>query len=212
MRKFMRANYSSKKLTHKKFKKRFEENKNATRIFAIILLALIFFTSYGETKKNSTIKTLTAYVKEESLFEKNSTIKTEYDMQISFPDKLKKIMQRPELNRGEIYIYIGNKRTTYLPFFGKKVVEDLNKDELTTVNFVQELMKVEMKKDLEVTVTEKEKVVVKEVKEVDGYLLPTKIEIYSEDIKISTLEFFSIKVNAIFPAGVFEVADETDSE
>ena len=71
---------------------------------------MIFFTAFSSEKRISDIKNL-AFSTQEILVVNGKERETKYDIKFQVPDKIKKEITFPELNKGELYIYNKNEKT-----------------------------------------------------------------------------------------------------
>ena len=89
---------------------------------------LIFFTTFSSEKRISNIKNL-AFSTQETLVVNSGERETGYDVKFQVPDKIRKEITFPEMNKGELYIYNGNEKTIYLPIFQQVTHEKISSDE-----------------------------------------------------------------------------------
>ncbi|MEE0138986.1 MAG: hypothetical protein U0I28_11460, partial [Fusobacterium ulcerans] len=73
----------------------------------LICFLLIFFTAFSSEKRISNIKNL-AFSTQETLVVNSGERETGYDVKFQVPDKIRKEITFPEMNKGELYIYNGN--------------------------------------------------------------------------------------------------------
>lgn len=122
--------------------------------------------------------------------------KSEYILKYIKPNFIRKDVLKPELNRGEVYIYDNKEKITYLPLFDQITHESLeNKEDniLESINYIlkeKELVsgKIELGNG---TVLE-----LKKIKKISNYLLPEEVIIYDNDIEIANLEIKNYKLNS----------------
>ena len=107
----------------------------------LILLFLLMTTlTLSKEKSISDIKTLEFLTKEEIILNRENR-KTEYNIKFQIPDKIKKEIIAPELNKGEVYIYNHNEKIVYLPLFEQVTHEKVNTDEnriIKVINYIFE--------------------------------------------------------------------------
>ena len=94
----------------------------------LTVFLLIFFTAFSSEKRISDIKNL-AFSTQEILVVNGKERETKYDIKFQVPDKIKKEITFPELNKGELYIYNKNEKTIYLPIFHQITHEKISNDE-----------------------------------------------------------------------------------
>ena len=175
----------------------------------LILLFLLMTTlTLSKEKSISDIKTLEFLTKEEIILNKENR-KTEYNIKFQIPDKIKKEIVIPELNKGEIYIYNQNEKIVYLPLFGQVTHEKVNADEnriIKVINYIfeQEKENEDFRKKYyaskigELILEDGVKIRFEKFSKVDGYLLPVCFEIYDKDIKIGDIKIEKYKINPNF--------------
>lgn len=175
----------------------------------LILLFLLMTTlTLSKEKSISDIKTLEFLTKEEIILNKENR-KTEYNIKFQIPDKIKKEIVVPELNKGEIYIYNQNEKIVYLPLFKQVTHEKVNADEnriIKVINYIfeQEKENEDFRKKYyaskigELILEDGVKIRFEKFSKVDGYLLPVAFEIYDKDIKIGDIKIEKYKINPNF--------------
>ncbi|MGL6064677.1 MAG: hypothetical protein ACRC0S_06300 [Fusobacteriaceae bacterium] len=192
--------------------------KKIKLLFIFILLQLNLF---GIEKNISNIQSLKFYVEENTRIS-NRDVVTGYNILIKFPNTIKKEMVFPELNKGEVYIYKNKKKITYIPLFNEIFEENINNEEnkiLEFLNLIIDKDKSDNKfkenyyknKKIEVLLKTGEKIIIKKMIEISGYLLPEKLEIWSGESKISTLKMKNIEVNINILEGEFEIENENNN-
>lgn len=170
----------------------------------LFLLFTMSFFLFSAEKKFSDIKSLKFYVKEESKIE-NRTVKTEYWISLILPEKMRKEMALPELNRGEIYIYSEGKKTVFLPFFNQTSVEEATAEENRILEFIKDIRDKDIEKTKEFSLKSNERVVVKTTEKAEGYLLPKEITIYLGELPVSNLILSNFQINSNFSEKEFEI-------
>lgn len=181
-----------------------------------MLLLLIFSNFVFAAKSLTSLKTLEFDAEEtQTLNSKEKTLK--YSVAIEFPNKVRKEMQFPSLNKGEIYVYNGERKQIYLPIFDEYKETKTDADEnriIQAINKIKELEKLpETKKDYhdkklkEFFINSEENITVfiKEYVELEGYLLPKEIQIKDKDINVGTLKLENIKINPNLAQDSFEL-------
>lgn len=172
------------------------------KIFVFFLLLSV--SLFADYKRLADIETIEARVKE-SLVINNKKKDSSYILKFQRPNKIKKEILTPELNRGEIYIYNNDEKIVYLPLFDQKTVEKVEPEEnefIRVINYIlgQDKENDEFRKDyylgkIKSIEIENNKIVLKALKEYGGYLLPSKLEIYDGNTKIGSLEITSYQLN-----------------
>ena len=184
----------------------------------LILLFLLMTTlTLSKEKSISDIKTLEFLTKEEIILNKESR-KTEYNIKFQVPDKIKKEIVAPELNKGEIYIYNKNEKIVYLPLFEQVTYEKVNVDEnriIQVINYIfeQEKENEDFRKKYynskigELILEDGIKIKFEKFSKVDGYLLPVAFKIYDKDIKIGDIKIEEYKINPNFSKEEFKIEE-----
>ena len=190
------------------------------RVFFIFLFFcnILFSESNTEIKGLSSIKTLKLYAKEKFNDGKNKRV-AEYDLSIELPDKMKKVQFLPEINRGEIYIYSNGEKIVYLPFFNEISKSKIPEEESNIMNYLNKIIELEKKdtmfkeeynsKDSVILEIKKnEKIVLNNIKNIDGVRVPTLIEVYDEESKILEIVLENIVFNYKFEKDEFQLNNE----
>ena len=112
----------------------------------LTVFLLIFFTAFSSEKRISDIKNL-AFSTQEILVVNGKERETKYDIKFQVPDKIKKEITFPELNKGELYIYNKNEKTIYLPIFHQITHEKISNDENRIIEVINYIFEKE-KKDI----------------------------------------------------------------
>ncbi|WP_293960028.1 hypothetical protein [uncultured Fusobacterium sp.] len=184
-----------------------------------LLFLLITTLTLSKEKSISEIKTLEFLTKEEIILNKENR-KTEYNIKFQVPDKIKKEIVVPELNKGEIYIYNKDEKTVYLPLFDQITYEKVNADEnriIQVINYIfqQEKENEDFRKKYynskigELILEDGIKIKFEKFSKVDGYLLPVSFKIYDKDIKIGDIKIEGYKINPNFSKEEFILNNET---
>ena len=190
------------------------------RVFFIFLFFcnILFSESNAEIKGLSSIKTLKLYAKEKFNDGKNKRV-AEYDLNIELPDKMKKVQFLPEINRGEIYIYSNGEKIVYLPFFNEISKSKIPEEESNIMNYLNKIIELE-KKDTRfkeeynskgsviLEIKKNEKIVLNNIKNIDGVRVPTLIEVYNEESKILEIVLENIVFNYKFEKDEFQLNNE----
>ncbi|MGL6154078.1 MAG: LolA family protein [Cetobacterium sp.] len=188
---------------------------------AIIRFLLVFIilgiNILASNKELSTIKDLQGFVLENTAIN-NRKIEKKYNIQLIIPNLLKKEMVFPEMNKGEIYLYKDGKRYVYLPIFNEVSEDRSDSDTNNFLNIMNYIIK-ETKENKEFRknyyegkikkLSLKDNIIVNllEYKSIEGYLLPTKIDVYSGKEKMGTLIFSNIKINQNLKEDDFKITD-----
>lgn len=182
----------------------------------VIFFLLIESLTFSKEKSISEIKTL-EFLTNESIFLNQENRKTDYNIKFQIPDKIKKEIISPELNKGEIYIYRDGEKLVYLPLFEQISCEKVSADEnriIQVINYIFEQEKTNSdfnkkyysSKISELVLKDGIKIKFEKFKKIDGYLLPVSFKIYDKDIKIGDVEITEYKVNPIFSKEEFKLA------
>ena len=144
--------------------------------YLILLFILIQGLVFSATKSLSDIKTLKFDVVEKTNI-KSKKREISYKIDFILPNKIKKEVTAPELNKGEIYIYdySKNKKVVYLPMFNEvkdnaKKPQSLNIDEQVTVDILSYI-------------------------EVEGYILPEVVDIKDSGTKVGNIKISNLQIN-----------------
>ncbi len=190
--------------------------------FKLFLLFLFLqLNIFGMENKISNIKNLKFYVEEKTRINNRDVI-TGYNILIKFPNVIKKEMIFPEMNKGEVYIYNGKNKITYIPLFNEIIEEKVNNEENKILEFLNLIIDKDKKdkefkedyyknKKITILLTTGEKIIIKNMLDVKGYLLPEELEIWSGENKISTLKMKRIEVNINIPEGEFKIKNENNN-
>lgn len=184
------------------------------KMYFVICFFCLFQIGFGR-ESLSTLKTVKLYAKEMVVI-KGEKKYSEYELSIELPDKMKKIQFSPEMNKGEIYIYKKDEKLTYLPFFNQVSKEKISPSENSILNYLNTIVGLE-KKDKEfkknyiengtVTLLNKnsEKIILKELKEFQNILFPTKVEVYDNSgERVAEINLEKIEINPKFGKDEFE--------
>ena len=188
-------------------------------IISFILAVSIFGADF------STIDTFSLDAKERSIINKKEK-KKEYSLKVKFPDKIYKEMKKPDINRGELYIYNGNKKSIYIPALKQKNTKDVEEEENYIIKVMKDIKNINYskakngiveiedgkfkvdaaaKKVLEAEYEDETKVVFEKYSEISGYNFPVKVVIYDKGAFLSQLDFSNIKINKKIGNEVFNL-------
>lgn len=174
--------------------------------FMLIVLMLLSSFVYA-AKDLSTLKTLKFEAEEKQITNGKEKI-LRYLVQIEFPDKIRKEIIFPELNKGEIYIYQGNKKLVYLPIFDEHKESEIDRNENRIIQAINKLKDLESnspsfkkeyhQKKLKSFYIDDDKIVsahIKEYFEEGNYILPRTIEVKEDDINLGTVILKNVESN-----------------
>ena len=183
--------------------------------YLILLFILIQGLVFSATKSLSDIKTLKFDVVEKTNI-KSKKREISYKIDFILPNKIKKEVTAPELNKGEIYIYdySKNKKVVYLPMFNEvketQIVDDENRiikainkiieEEKKNKNFSQ---KYYAKKPQSLNIDEQVSINILSYLEIDGYIFPETVEIKDGGTKVGDIKISNLKINPILDSKIF---------
>lgn len=191
-------------------------------IRGIIVFFLSFLTMFGQVKSLESIKDIQLDVVEKVVLE-NKPREKEYQIKLILPNLLLKKITAPKLNAGEIYLYKDGKRFVYLPIFDEITEEKSDKD----TNYFLDTIKVLINKEKNdpkfkasyakgeiktLTYESGLKTNLLKYEKVDGYLLPTLIDVYDGQIKVATLVLKNIKINGGLKSKDFDIKNELNKK
>ena len=175
--------------------------------FLILLFILIQGIVFSATKSLSDIKTLKFNVVEKTTV-KSKKREISYKIDFMLPNKIKKEVTAPELNKGEIYLYdySANKKVVYLPMFNEvketqivdeenriikainKIIEEENKNKEFSKNY-------SAKKAQSLNIDGQVTVDILSYLEVEGYILPEVVDIKDGGTKVGNIKISNIQIN-----------------
>ena len=183
--------------------------------FIILLFILIQGLVFSTTKSLSDIKTVKFDVVEKTTV-KSKKKEISYKIDFELPNKIKKEVTAPELNKGEIYLYdyTENKKVVYLPLFNEvkenKIVDDENRiikainkiieEEKKNKNFSQNYY---AKKPQSLNIDEQVSINILSYLEVDGYVFPEVVEIKDGGTKVGDIKISNLKINPVLDSKTF---------
>lgn len=191
-------------------------------IRGVIIFFLSFLTMFGQVKSLETIKDIQLDVVEKVILE-NKPREKEYQIKLILPNLLLKKITAPKLNAGEIYLYKDGKRFVYLPIFDEITEEKSDKD----TNYFLDTIKVLINKEKNdpkfkasygkgeiktLTYENGLKTNLLKYEKIDGYLLPTLIDVYDGELKVATLVLKNIKVNGGLKSKDFDIKNELNKK
>ena len=175
--------------------------------YLILLFILIQGLVFSATKSLSDIKTLKFDVVEKTNIK---TKKREISYKIDFilPNKIKKEVTAPELNKGEIYIYdySKNKKVVYLPMFNEVKETQIVDDENRIIKAINKIIEEEKKnkefsknynakKPQSLNIDEQVTVDILSYIEVEGYILPEVVDIKDSGTKVGNIKISNLQIN-----------------
>ena len=183
--------------------------------YLILLFILIQGLIFSATKSLSDIKTLRFDVVEKTNI-KSKKREISYKIDFILPNKIKKEVIAPELNKGEIYIYdySQNKKVVYLPMFNEVKETQIVDDENRIVKAINKIIEEEKKnkefsknynakKPQNLNIDEQVTVDILSYIEVEGYILPEVVDIKDGGTKVGNIKINNIKINPILDNKVF---------
>ena len=183
--------------------------------FLILLFILVQGLVFSATKSLSDIKTVKFDVVEKTTV-KSKKKEISYKVDFELPNKIKKEVTAPELNKVEIYIYdyTANKKVVYLPLFNEvkenKIVDDENRIIKAINKIIEEEKKnkefsknYNAKKPQNLNIDEQVTVDILSYIEVEGYILPEVVDIKDGGTKVGNIKINNIKINPILDNKVF---------
>ena len=183
--------------------------------YLILLFILIQGLIFSATKSLSDIKTLRFDVVEKTNI-KSKKREISYKIDFILPNKIKKEVIAPELNKGEIYIYdySENKKVVYLPIFNEVKETQIVDDENRIIKAINKIIEEEKKnkefsknynakKPQNLNIDEQVTVDILSYIEVEGYILPEVVDIKDGGTKVGNIKINNIKINPILDNKVF---------
>ena len=174
--------------------------------YLILLFILIQGLVFSATKSLSDIKTLKFDVVEKTNI-KSKKREISYKIDFILPNKIKKEVTAPELNKGEIYIYdySKNKKVVYLPMFNEvketQIVDDENRIIKAINKIIEEKKNKEFsknynaKKPQSLNIDEQVTVDILSYIEVEGYILPEVVDIKDSGTKVGNIKISNLQIN-----------------
>ena len=175
--------------------------------FLILLFILIQGIVFSATKSLSDIKTLKFDVVEKTTV-KSKKREISYKIDFILPNKIKKEVTAPELNKGEIYIYdySKNKKVVYLPMFNEVKETQIVDDENRIIKAINKIIEEEKKnkefsknynakKPQSLNIDEQVTVDILSYIEVEGYILPEVVDIKDSGTKVGNIKISNLQIN-----------------
>ena len=175
--------------------------------YLILLFILIQGIVFSATKSLSDIKTLKFDVVEKTNI-KSKKREISYKIDFILPNKIKKEVTAPELNKGEIYIYeySKNKKVVYLPMFNEVKETQIVDDENRIIKAINKIIEEEKKnkefsknynakKPQSLNIDEQVTVDILSYIEVEGYILPEVVDIKDSGTKVGNIKISNLQIN-----------------
>ena len=175
--------------------------------YLILLFILIQGLVFSATKSLSDIKTLKFDVVEKTTV-KSKKKEISYKIDFEIPNKIKKEVTAPELNKGEIYIYdySKNKKVVYLPMFNEVKETQIVDDENRIIKAINKIIEEEKKnkefsknynakKPQSLNIDEQVTVDILSYTEVEGYILPEVVDIKDSGTKVGNIKISNLQIN-----------------
>ena len=175
--------------------------------YLILLFILIQGLVFSATKSLSDIKTLKFDVVEKTNI-KSKKREISYKIDFILPNKIKKEVTAPELNKGEIYIYdySKNKKVVYLPMFNEVKETQIVEDEKRIIKAINKIIEEEKKnkefsknynakKPQSLNIDEQVTVDILSYIEVEGYILPEVVDIKDSGTKVGNIKISNLQIN-----------------
>ena len=175
--------------------------------YLILLFIFIQGLVFSATKTLSDIKTLKFDVVEKTNI-KSKKREISYKIDFILPNKIKKEVTAPELNKGEIYIYdySQNKKVVYLPMFNEVKETQIVDDENRIIKAINKIIEEEKKnkefsknynakKPQSLNIDEQVTVDILSYIEVEGYILPEVVDIKDNGTKIGNIKISNLQIN-----------------
>ena len=175
--------------------------------YLILLFIFIQGLVFSATKTLSDIKTLKFDVVEKTNI-KSKKREISYKINFILPNKIKKEVIAPELNKGEIYIYdySENKKVVYLPIFNEVKETQIVNDENRIIKAINKIIEEEKKnkefsknynakKPQSLNIDEQVTVDILSYIEVEGYILPEVVDIKDSGTKVGNIKISNLQIN-----------------
>ena len=175
--------------------------------YLILLFIFIQGLVFSATKTLSDIKILKFDVVEKTNI-KSKKREISYKINFILPNKIKKEVIAPELNKGEIYIYdySENKKVVYLPIFNEVKETQIVDDENRIIKAINKIIEEEKKnkefsknynakKSQSLNIDEQVTVDILSYIEVEGYILPEVVDIKDNGTKIGNIKIRNLQIN-----------------
>lgn len=181
----------------------------------IILFILVQGLIFSATKSLSDIKTVKFDVVEKTTV-KSKKKEINYKIDFELPNRIKKEVTAPELNKGEIYLYDykANKKVVYLPLFNEVKENKIVDDENRIIKAINKIMEEEKKnkdfsknyyakKPQNLNIDEQVSIDILAYIEADGYIFPEIVEIKDGGTKVGDIKISNLQINPILDDKIF---------
>ena len=175
--------------------------------FLILLFILVEALVFSATKNLSDIKTLKFDVVEKTNI-KSKKREISYKIDFMLPNKIKKEVVAPELNKGEIYLYdySANQKVVYLPIFNEVKESQIVDEEKRIIKAINKIIEEEKKnkefsknynakKAQSLNIDKQVTVDILSYIEVEGYILPEVVDIKDGGTKVGNIKISNIQIN-----------------
>ena len=175
--------------------------------FLILLFILIQGIVFSATKSLSDIKTLKFDVVEKTTV-KSKKREISYKIDFMLPNKIKKEVIAPDLNKGEIYLYdySTNQKVVYLPMFNEVKETQIVDEENRIIKAINKIIEEEKKnkefsknysakKPQSLNIDGQVTVDILSYIEVEGYILPEVVDIKDGGTKVGNIKISNIQIN-----------------
>ena len=175
--------------------------------FLILLFILIQGIVFSATKSLSDIKTLKFNVVEKTTV-KSKKREISYKIDFMLPNKIKKEVTAPDLNKGEIYLYdyTTNQKVVYLPMFNELKETQIVDEENRIIKAINKIIEEEKKnkefsknysakKAQSLNIDGQVTVDILSYLEVEGYILPEVVDIKDGGTKVGNIKISNIQIN-----------------
>lgn len=175
--------------------------------FIILLFIFIQGLVFSTTKSLLDIKTLKFDVVEKTNV-KSKKREISYKIDFMLPNKIKKEVTAPELNKGEIYLYdySANKKVVYLPMFNEVKETQIIDEENRIIKAINKIIEEEKKnkefsknynakKPQSLNIDDQVIVDILSYVEVEGYILPEVVDIKDDGTKVGNIKISNIQIN-----------------
>lgn len=175
--------------------------------FLILLFILIQGIVFSATKSLSDIKTLKFDVVEKTNI-KSKKREISYKIDFMLPNKIKKEVTAPDLNKGEIYLYdyTTNQKVVYLPMFNEVKETQIVDEENRIIKAINKIIEEEKKnkefsknysakKAQSLNIDGQVTVDILSYLEVEGYILPEVVDIKDGGTKVGNIKISNIQIN-----------------
>ena len=175
--------------------------------FLILLFILIQGIVFSATKSLSDVKTLKFDVVEKTTV-KSKKREISYKIDFMLPNKIKKEVTAPDLNKGEIYLYdyTTNQKVVYLPMFNEVKETQIVDEENRIIKAINKIIEEEKKnkefsknysakKAQSLNIDGQVTVDILSYLEVEGYILPEVVDIKDGGTKVGNIKISNIQIN-----------------